>query len=462
MREQYKHLLGYTANLITIIIDAVLFGFAWYDVYALVEMKDIGVISQYVNRGNWAVIGMYILIIYFFTQVFGGYRIGYMRVADIILSNILALILGNIVAFFELCLICRTYVNPLPLIRVWLLETIFIIIWNLIVRGIYKALYPPRKMILVHGDNSPNELLSKMNSRNDKYNISATVHYESDELFDRINSYKAVVLCDLPTAIRNDILKYCYGKGIRTYVTPKLTDVILRGADDIHMFDSPILLSRNQGLTIDQRFFKRTIDIILGLAALIITSPFMIIIALAIKLYDGGPVIYKQERYTRDGKVFWIYKFRSMRMDSDKESQRITAKNDSRVTPVGKVIRNIHFDELPQIFNILKGEMSVVGPRPEWKVTTEQYIQEIPEFHFRLKVKAGLTGYAQVWGKYNTTPYDKLKLDMMYIENYSVWLDIKILLLTVKILFQKENTEGIDDGQTTALKNIDKDKEKKC
>ena len=190
----------------------------------------------------------------------------------------------------------------------------------------------------------------------------------------------------------------------------------------------------------------------LSLIGIVIASPFMLIIALAVKLYDGGPVLYKQERLTRDGRPFMIYKFRSMSMDSEKSGARLAAKGDKRVTPVGRVIRNIHFDELPQLFNILKGDMSMVGPRPERQVIADQYAEEIPEFVLRTKVKAGLTGYAQVYGKYNTTPYDKLKFDITYIENYSLWLDVKIMLLTFKILFQKENTEGVDETQKTALK----------
>ena len=248
-------------------------------------------------------------------------------------------------------------------------------------------------------------------------------------------------------------MKFCFEHSIRTYVTPKITDIMFRGADDIHLFDTPLYLSRNVGLSIDQRFFKRTFDIIVSLIGIVLASPFMIVIAIAIKLYDGGPVFYKQERLTRDGKPFWIIKFRSMTTQSEEKGARLCAKGDARVTPIGNIIRNIHFDELPQLFNILKGEMSVVGPRPERQVIAEQYMKEIPEFAFRTKVKAGLTGYAQVWGKYNTTPYDKLKLDITYIENYSLWLDIKLILLTFKILFVKENTEGVDAEQTTALKH---------
>lgn len=176
----------------------------------------------------------------------------------------------------------------------------------------------------------------------------------------------------------------------------------------------------------------------------------MLLIAIAIKIYDGGPVFYKQPRLTRDNQIFMILKFRSMKIDSEEQGAQLAKKKDDRVTPVGRVIRRIHFDELPQIFNILKGDMSLVGPRPERPEIATLYGDIIPEFEYRLKVKAGLTGYAQVYGKYNTTPYDKLKLDLTYIETYSLKLDLKLLMLTFKILFQKENTEGLEVWQRTA------------
>ena len=225
---------------------------------------------------------------------------------------------------------------------------------------------------------------------------------------------------------------------------------MIMNAEQIHLFDTTLLLFRNRRLSIEQKFAKRAMDIVVSLLMAIVFSPFMLVIALLIKLYDGGPVFYKQERLTLDKKVFYVLKFRSMRVDSEKSGARLAMKGDSRITPVGRVIRNIHFDELPQIFNILKGDMSLVGPRPERPEIAEEYRREIPEFDYRLKVKAGLTGFAQVYGRYNTTPYDKLKLDLTYIENYSFFLDCKLILLTFKILFQKENTEGVEQWQVTA------------
>lgn len=445
-KEQYKHLLNFGANLIALAVEGCCFAYIWYSIYE----EAYG----FYRRGNWAVVGLYVLVIFFFTKVFGGYNIGYMRMADIALSHILSIILGGIVAYLELCMVCRDYVRPEPVLGVMTAEIIFILPWIYVVRKMYTRLYPPRQMLVIYGNYPPDDLIAKINTRKDKYNICESVSYRVgyEVLYPMILDYNAVVLCDLPAQARNQIMKYCYQESVRTYVTPKISDILFRGADDIHLFDTPLLLSRNQGLSIDQRMIKRTMDIVLSLLGIIIASPFMILIALAVKLYDRGPVLYKQERLTRDGRPFLIYKFRSMSMDSEKNGARLAAKGDKRVTPVGKVIRNIHFDELPQLFNILKGDMSMVGPRPERQEIQDLYAETIPEFVLRTKVKAGLTGYAQVYGKYNTTPYDKLKLDLTYIENYSFWLDIKIMLLTFKILFQKENTEGVDEEQTTAMK----------
>lgn len=447
-REQYKHLLNYCANLITILVEGALFAYVWYNYYEPL------LIVPFWRRGNWAVIGMYVLIIFFFTQVFGGYKIAYMRLMDIGLSHVLAIGCSGVIAYLQMCIITRDYMDPKPIIGMAVIEILFILPWIYLVRKLYTKMYPPRQMLVIYGHYSPTELIWKINTRKDKYNICASVSYEIgyEKLYPMVLEYEAVVLCDLPAEARNQIQKFCYQKAIRTYVTPKISDILFRGADDIHLFDTPLLLSRGQGLTIDQRFVKRFFDIVLSLIGIILASPFMLIIAVAIKLYDGGSILYKQERLTRDGKVFEIWKFRSMSMDSEEKGARLAVKGDERVTPVGNIIRNIHFDELPQLFNILRGEMSMVGPRPERQVIADQYEAEIPEFGFRLKVKAGLTGYAQVYGKYNTTPYDKLKLDLTYIENYSFWMDIKIMLLTFKILFQKENTEGVDEEQTTAIK----------
>lgn len=449
-REQYKHLLNLTANYIMLAMEALMFAYTWYIIYyPLLEREN-----RPWNRGNWAVIGIYTLILYFFTRTFGGYRIGYLRITDICLSQILSIFCANVVGYLQVCLVANDYMPVHPMIVLTCAEYLVILPGVYLVRFVYTRLYPPRKMIVIYGKNSPDDLIEKINSRKDKYNVCATasVYLGYEELYTRILEYEAVVLCDLPTSMRNPILKFCFDQNKRTYITPKISDIILTGTERIHLFDSPLMLSRNRGLTIEQRFVKRAMDIVLSVVAIVVSSPILLLIGASIKLYDKGPVFYTQERLTRNGEVFRIIKFRSMRMDSEREGAQLARKNDDRITPVGRIIRRTHFDELPQIFNILKGEMSFVGPRPERESIAKEYEAIIPEFSFRLKVKAGLTGYAQVYGKYNTTPYDKLKLDLTYIETYSFWQDIKLMLMTFKIIFQKENTEGIEQGQVTAVR----------
>ncbi|WP_343248563.1 exopolysaccharide biosynthesis polyprenyl glycosylphosphotransferase [Diplocloster hominis] len=447
-REQFKRIIMTVAALVILTLQTALFWYIWYK-----HFSD-SIPLPFWRRGNWVVVGLYAIILIFFSKVYGALKIGYLRIAEVIYSQILSVLCVNAITYIQICLINRWFVNPLPLFYMSIGDIILIIIWAFLSKRIYMKLFPARNMLIVYGNYNINELVRKMNSRNDKYNITKSIAINAgiDKIIDLIKAYDAIVLCDIPSKERNLILKYCFEESIRAYITPKISDIILTGTEKIHLFDTPLLLSRNQGLSIEQKILKRIFDIILSIIMLIITMPVMLIISVAIKCYDGGPVFYRQKRYTIDKKVFSIYKFRSMTVDSERDGARLARKNDDRITPIGKILRNIHFDELPQLINVLLGEMSMVGPRPERPEINALYENSMPEFNMRLKVKAGLTGYAQVYGKYNTVPYDKLKLDLFYIENYSFWLDLKLILMTFKILFQKENTEGIDDNQITAEK----------
>ena len=449
-REKFKRLINFLEGVVILAAHTVLFAFVWYGSY--VKQLDI----PFFRRGDWAVIGVYALILFLLTHLYGGFKIGYLRLMDVLYSQILSLICANVVAYIQVVLISREYLSSVPILKMTVVQIAIILLWVFICKLIYAALYPPRQMLLVCYDRDPDDMINKMSSRQDKYEICdiADLNEESlDSVCDMVTEYEAVLIYDIPAYERNIILKRCFTEGVRTYVTPKISDILLRGADNIHLFDTPLYLSRNQGLSADQLMFKRLLDLVVCVPVSIVLMPLFLVISLLIKLYDGGPVLYKQPRLTINGKVFNIYKFRSMRMDSEKEGAQLAKKNDDRITPVGRVLRALHFDEFPQLINIIKGDMSLVGPRPERPEIAEQYKEIIPEFDFRLKVKAGLTGYAQVYGKYNTTPYDKLKLDLTYIENYTFWLDVKLMFLTFKILFQKENTEGIDANQVTAIKS---------
>jgi exopolysaccharide biosynthesis polyprenyl glycosylphosphotransferase len=447
---QYKRIFMFWASVFFVAVQTGIFAWQWYNIYA--RMMQI----QYYRRGDWAIIGLYALFCVLFLKVFGGFKVGYLRNMDALYGQALAIFFQNAVAYLQLALLgkWRFLTHLQPFIHLILVEAALAVAWTLLTRFFYAKLYPPHQMLLIYGDISPRHLISKLDSRQDRYQIRESIKLDAgmDAILAKIKEYDTIIIGDIPSHERNQFLKFCYWHEIRCYSIPKISDIIITGSDQIDLFDSILMLSRNNGLAIGERFFKRLMDIVLSLVACVILSPLMLVIIIAIKAYDKGPVFYTQERITKDGRPFQIIKFRSMIVESEEEGARLASVDDDRITPVGRFLRRSHFDELPQLFNIIRGDMSIVGPRPERREIFEQYEESIPEFRFRLKMKAGLTGYAQVYGQYNTVPYDKLKLDLTYIENYSLWLDIKLCFLTVKILFQKEKSAGVEETQTTALK----------
>lgn len=441
--EPYKRLIRFLAGICLIAIESVVFMYMW--IYCYKDQMEM----PYQRMGNYALAAVYALILYVFSSIYGSLRLGYLRTGELIYTHTLATTCANAVSYIPIVLLVKHFRSPMPLVWLTVGQFAVIAVWGYMANGLYRRVYPPRKVIMVYGERPMRELMEKIYTRADRFVISDSVHIERDKLGEvkkMLLQYEGVVICDLPSVVRNELLKFCYGNSLRVYTMPKLSDIIIRSAENMHYFDTPLLLSRNDGLSVEQEVVKRMMDILVSLFMLAITSPIFAITAFAIKLYDRGPVFFYQERCTKDGKIFSICKFRSMIVDAEKQGQSIPAtEKDPRITPVGALIRQLRIDELPQLLNILKGEMSLVGPRPERIEHVKLYSEKIPEFAYRLKVKGGLTGYAQVYGKYNTTAYDKLKLDLMYIQNYSVLLDIEILFKTVKILFEKESTEGFSE-----------------
>ena len=446
-RERYKRLLIFLSSVIIMAIQAGIFMYVWFNIY---EGKG----PNFYNRGNFVLVVIYTVLLCLFYKIYGGFNLGRLRLLPMLYSQTLSVVCVNIITYFILSLVGRWkfMTNVAPMIWMTVVDAIVVFIWVMFTRWIYVKVFPPRKLLVVYGNYSPDNLIKKLERRKDKYSIQEIISIDNDVEYikTKILNYRNVLLTDIPAELRNEILKFCFAQGIRCYSVPKISDIMIINSENIHLFDTSLLLFRNIGLTVEQQFAKRVFDILISVIAIVLAMPIMLVIALCIFLYDRGPIFFSQERLTKDGKIFKIYKFRSMRVHSEDEEYCLTRKEDDRVTPVGRVIRNIHFDEIPQLFNILKGDMSFVGPRPECPVLADEYSEIVPEFGFRLKVKAGLTGYAQVYGKYNTTPYDKLKLDLTYIQKYSFLMDLKIIILTLKILFQKENTEGIDNDQTSA------------
>lgn len=446
--EQYKRIIRFFSSTVLLCTQMALYWYIWINYYS-------GLMAVPYNRtGHWLMVAVYGILLIIFSRLFGGLKIGYMTPGNIIYSHMLATFCSNGMIYLQITLLTKHFQTVYPLLAMLAMDFILIAIWSLLFNRFYRRIYPPRKVLLIYGEHPIVSLMGKLHTRTDRFIIGELIHISIGlkRLEKKIDEYEGVVICDVPSSIRNRILKYCYGKSIRVYATPKISDIIIRSSESLHMFDTPLMLSRNSGLTFEQRLIKRGMDILLSLAALIILSPIFVITAFAIKVYDHGPIFFYQDRCTKDGKVFSICKFRSMIVDAEKDGHSIPATDrDPRITPVGNIIRKTRIDELPQIFNIFKGEMSIVGPRPERVEHVELYSRELPEFEYRMKVKGGLTGYAQVYGKYNTTAYDKLKLDLMYIQNYSLLLDIEIIFRTVKILFLKESTEGFSEDTSDVI-----------
>ncbi len=444
-----KNMIRGVEGFFEVIVLSLMYYFIWRHCYADEAFP------QYLGYGKFVLIGIYAVLVAILFNSFDSFQFGYLRVTDIVVAQCISLFMVNFITYFQLCLIANELIPVWQMAVLLVLQTVVAVVLPYIYSVIYHRLYSAHKMIMVCGTDDAAILKIKMESRPDKYRINRMISIDEglDAICKAISEYHSVILNDVPAVIRNDILKFCYSNCIRTYVTPKLSDIIMRGSTEICLFDTPLVLVRGAGLTFVQRLMKRTMDIILCLIAMIVALPIMLIVALAIKLDDGGPVFYKQKRVTLDGREFDILKFRSMIVNAEACGAQGATDNDPRITRVGKIIRATRLDELPQILNILKGDMSIVGPRPERIENVEEYSRAIPEFNFRHKVKGGLTGYAQIYGKYNTSAYDKLRLDLMYIENYSVLLDIKLILMTVRIIFKKESTEGFDKVITAESAN---------
>lgn len=441
-KEQFKRIFRLFLTGILVSFHTFAFAYTWITSY-----NEL-IVLPFVQKGNWFIYALFALLLLTFLHSFDGIKYGRYRKSNIIISQTLATLFTSFFIYLIIVLLSAGFVTVLPLLFMTILNIAFSFVFTIIGDIWFDKVFPSKKTLIVYDQYSPETFIDKLKHRKDKFVLKEIINISEgfEKIEQRAKEAQAVILYDIHAEARNKLLKICFENDIRAYATTKISDVLVRGAECIHLFDTPLLLYRNNGMNIEQRFVKRLMDIVVSFIMLILASPFMLISALAIKICDGGPVFFRQERATLNGKVFKIHKFRTMIVDAEKDGTPKPAEdNDPRVTPVGKFLRASRLDELPQLFDILAGNMSLVGPRPERIEHVEAYTKEIPEFQYRLKVRGGLTGYAQLYGKYNTSPYDKLQLDLMYIQNYSLLLDIKLMLMTVKIMFIKESTDGFDN-----------------
>lgn len=444
-----NHVVEISKKLICLYIVA-LFAIVWIGYYNLYAFRS----------GRWyggiVSVVIYYIIYSYLSKLYKAFKIGTYQIGEVVFSQFLAIGMADTILYVECCLIARRYVNILPGGITALLQLAGIVVWALFAKRYFIGHIEPSRTLVIYGDDSVKEFIEKLEKKYrhlfciEEY-ISSAMSLE--ELLYKINQYDVVMLYEIDYGVRTEIIKYCMEQHKSLYMTPRLADIMLEGFENRTLIDTPLLKYGYSYMEPKTYQWKRVLDITMSIVAMLLFAVPMLTAAAAIKLEDGGPVFYKQKRCTLNGKVFEIIKFRSMVVDAEKNGAVIPCVDrDPRITKVGRIIRRFRIDEMPQIFNVLKGDMSIVGPRPERVEHVEEYTKQLPEFAYRLRVKGGLTGYAQIYGKYNTGAEDKLKLDMMYIEKQSLLLDLKLIMLTLKIMFIPESTEGFAEEKSRAMR----------
>ena len=396
--------------------------------------------------------GLFMVMLYLLES----FKVGKRRLMDLFFGFGISSLILNISFYFIIILLLPYAQEPAGELCATLFAEQMVLgaTWIMTLHRIFERFHFRKKAILIYGNREDPEEVKRINKTINKYfKISKSIKYtnEAAVIKKAINKATVLYIGDIPAETRNRIVKYCMSANIECFSIPKVSDIYINSANVAQLNDKLLIQYPQIGISGYKAVIKRAGDILISLLMLILASPFMLVIALLVKLEDHGPVFYQQDRVTKDGRDFKMLKFRSMRVSAEEDGPRLASADDDRITRTGRFIRKTHLDELPQLINILKGDMSVVGPRPERHEFIEYYSTKVPEFAERLKVKGGLTGYAQVYGRYNTEPEDKIKYDLYYIYNYSLWLDFKLVLLTLRILFQRENTQGFDEEQAQAL-----------
>lgn len=411
--------------------------------------------QPFYRRGNWLMALLYILVYMVYGHIYDAFLVSLVRISELIYSQCLSAFITDAIMYIISWLLIRHLPAVWPLLIVFGAQIWFSAIWSTIVHQWYFNSFEAKQTVVVYDNREGVEQLLEEYGLDKKFHVKKVINTAEcmQEKLENLSDTDVIFLCGVHSHERNVILKYCIANHISVYVIPRIGDVLMSGAKRMHMLHLPILMVERYNPRIEYLFIKRLFDVLLSGIALILLSPIFLITAIAVKVTDGGPVFYRQTRLTKDGKKFDVLKFRSMRIDAEKDgvARLSTGDKDDRITKVGHMIRKVRIDELPQLINILKGDMTIVGPRPERPEIAAQYEEILPEFALRLQVKAGLTGYAQVYGKYNTTPYDKLQMDLMYISKPSLLEDLRIIFATIKILFVPESTEGVEEGRNTAM-----------
>ena len=439
----------------------VLMGMLRLVIYAVLALLFFGLMA--VN--NWQIRGLsrtlattlltYAAMSVAMHAVYGGYAVGKKKSKPIISSMSLATLATDVITYVQLQIMnvnenmndtLQLFGRDFPwLIACMILQVLLITIWVRFGNNFYFTINPPKRCLVILGNEEEKQAIcNKINVYKLQWKVDRVILWNDPRVPEAIRQSETVFLGSLPNQAKLDLLRTCYDLHRDVLCKAQLQDIMLSNATQVVVDDAPFLEMVYGKMTLSQRIIKRMMDICVSAAVLVVLSPVLLVIAICIKMEDGGPVLFRQKRMTVAGHEFTICKFRTMRVMEPGVKQVSATKDDDRITKVGQVLRRYRLDEFPQFWNILIGDMTLVGPRPEMLENVERYKTELPSFVYREKMKAGLTGYAQIEGRYNTTPEDKLMLDLMYIESFSIWMDVKLIFRTMTVFFKADSTEGFD------------------
>lgn len=424
----------------------------FFHVWSISYSKAIA--SAFYIKGELFVADLFAFLYLNLIRAYDGFQVPISRISELVYSQALAILISNIAMYVVTFLLNKGFPKVLPFVGIMVLQLLFALIWCVLIKRWYYRTHSAKHSILIYDYPTNLDLYLKEGTESRVFSIDRKINVS--EYYDdpaMIETYDTVFMAGVSSHDRNIVLKHCVDRNIPVYLVPRIGDVLMYSSREVHMLHLPIMAINGYSPTWEYLTMKRLIDIVMSLFLIILLSPVFLITAAVIRSYDGGPVLYKQTRLTQNGKRFSMIKFRSMVENAEDRSGAVlsSGESDDRITRPGRVIRRFRIDELPQLFNILKGDMTIVGPRPERPEIAEEYEKILPEFRLRLKAKAGLTGYAQVYGKYNTTPYDKLQMDLLYLSHPNIVQDIRIIFATVKTILKHDSTEGVETGQTTAM-----------
>lgn len=453
---------GAARRVFIILMDVVVYTFS---VYFSFWLKFSGTIPTR-NFQTFESSALFISVFFIILNVLLGTYVFYNRiVGDIVFVTVIGQFLMSL-GIMIITFVGRWFAFPRTVILIsFLLGTIFLIVYRTIIYKAYMRLSSDKKVTIIGFEKDVAPAIQNFGSpKNNKHKVhSIVLDHFYDNLFKIIDDVDIVYLAsEIEESEKIKVYQLVTKEEKKLFLNTTFENLVTINPNIMNFEDESIIESSGFRIPSEDAMLKRLFDIIVSLILLVIASPFMLVTAILVKATSSGPIIYRQIRITQDQREFPIYKFRSMSVTAESKSGPVLAKsNDIRVTPVGKFIRAVRFDELPQLINVLKGDMSIIGPRPERPFFVEQFNKENPYYYLRHNVRAGITGYAQVYGKYASNYNSKLKFDLLYIKKYSFMLDLKILLQTIKILFDKVSSQGLEEDELcTSLDKMDFPKEK--